>query len=180
MVGLVTQKKHGEVTFIDDDLPLVGRDHNKALYITAEINGKKTSCVMVDDGSAINVCPSKFMPKLGITTDDLKPSELVIRAYDDSKRSVEETFTTKVKVGPIESMMDITVLDISITFAILLGRPWFHSLGGVPSTLHQKIKFPYKGSVLTINAEPAQSVAVLRDTPKGVISPMGFQVMGIF
>ena len=180
MVGLVTQKKHGEVTFTDDDLPLEGRDHNKALYIAAEINGKKTSCMMVDDGSAINVCPSKLMSKLGITTEDLKPSELVIRAYDDSKRNVEGTFTTKVKVGPIESTVDITVLDIPITFAILLGRPWFHSLGGVPSTLHQKIKFPYEGSILTINAEPPQFVAALRAAPKGVISPMGFQVMGIF
>ena len=57
-------------------------------------------------------------------------------------------------MDPIESTVDITVLDIPITFAILLGRPWFHSLGGVPSTLHQKIKFPYEGSILTINAEP--------------------------
>ena len=121
MVGLVTQKKHGEVTFTDDDLPLEGRDHNKALYIAVEINGKKTSCVMMDDGSAINVCPSKLMPKLGITAEDLKPSELVIRAYDDSKKSVEGTFTIKVKVDPIESTVDIIILDIPITFAILLG-----------------------------------------------------------
>ena len=75
---------------------------------------------MVDDGSAINVCPSKLMPKLGITAADLKPSKLVIRAYDDSKRNVEGTFTTKVKVGPIESTIDITVLDLPMTFAVLL------------------------------------------------------------
>ena len=66
-----------------------------------------------------------------------------------------------------------------MTFAVLLGRPWFHSLGGVPSTLHQKIKFPYEGGILTVNAEPSHSVAVLRAAPKGEISPIAFQIMMI-
>ena len=71
MVGLMMDRKSGEITFTNEDLPLEGRDHNKALYIAAEVNGKRTSCVMVDDGSAINVCPSKLLPKLGISTADL-------------------------------------------------------------------------------------------------------------
>ena len=161
-------------------MPLEGRDHNKALFIAAEVNGKRTSYVMVDDGSSINVCPSKLLAKMGIAREDLKPSNLVIRAYDDSKRAVEGTFTTKVKTGPIISEVEFTVLDIPMTFVVLLGRPWFHALGGVPSTVHQKIKFPCQDEVLTISAEPATSVAVLKATQRGIIAPMGFQIMGIF
>ena len=143
VVRLMTERKKGEITFSDEDLPLEGRDHNKALFIAAEVNGKRTSCVMVDDGSSINVCPSKLLAKMGIAKEDLKPSDLVIRAYDDSKRAVEGTFTAKVKTGPIVSEVEFTVLDIPMRFVVLLGRPWFHALGGVPSTVHQKIKFPY-------------------------------------
>lgn len=41
-------------------------------------------------------------------------------------------------------------MEIPATFNLLLGRPWLHSLGAVPSTLHQKIKVVYKGELLTI------------------------------
>ena len=113
-----------------------GRDHHKALFIKAEVKGKLTCCVMVDNGSAINVCPLKILPKLGLTEADLKPPEVVIKAYDDTKRLVAGTFRALVKTGPIEEWVNLHVIDILINFAILLGRPWFHPLGGVPSTLH--------------------------------------------
>ena len=57
MVAKVTENKHGVITFSDEDLPIKRRNHNIALFIPAEVRGKRTSYMMVDDGSAINVCP---------------------------------------------------------------------------------------------------------------------------
>ena len=62
-----------------------------------------TCCVMVDNGSAINVCPLKILPKLGLAVADLKHSEVIIKAYDDTRRPVEGTFRALVKTGPIEA-----------------------------------------------------------------------------
>ena len=138
-----------------------GRNHNRPLFIRAKVRGKKTSCVMMDDGSSINVCPLKILSRLGMKTTDLSPSNMTIKAYDDSKRGVEGTFAAVVKVGSIEEEVEFTVLDIPATFALLLGRPWFHKLGGVPSTLHQVIKFPYEGEIVTIRAEVDNVVATL-------------------
>ena len=65
------------------------------------------------------------------------------------------------------------MIDISVTFAILLGRPWFHPLGGVLSTLHQKIKFPNKDKVVTISTETDAAITALRLAPKEIpISPI--------
>ena len=58
---------------------------------------------MVDNGSAINVCPLRILPKLGLAMVDLKPSEVIIKAYDDTRRPVEGTFRALVKTGPIEA-----------------------------------------------------------------------------
>ena len=58
-------------------------------------------CVMVDNGSAINVCPLKILPKLGLTEANLNPSEVVIKAYDDTKRPTG-TYRALVKTWPIE------------------------------------------------------------------------------
>ena len=44
-------------------------------------------------------------------------------------------------------------MDISSSYNCLLGRPWIHIAGVVPSTLHQKIKFVIKGQLVSIAAE---------------------------
>ena len=92
MVAKVTENKHGVITFSDEDLPVEGRNYNRALFILAEVRGKRTSYVMVDDGSTINVYPLHILPNLGVKVEELKKSDLVIRAYDDSRRSIEGTF----------------------------------------------------------------------------------------
>ena len=77
-----------------------------------------------------------------------------------------------VKTGPIEEWVNLHVIDIPVTFAILLGRPWFHPVGGVTSTLHQKIKFPHEGKIVTILAETEAVVAALNlDQSEIPISP---------
>ena len=118
---------------------------------------------MVDDGSAINICPLQILPNLGVKVKELTKSDLVIRAYDDSTRSVEGTFIAPVKTGPIEAVVEFTVLDIPVTYALLLGRPWYHVLGGVSSTVHQKVKFLLDGEVITIDASMSKTVSVVGD-----------------
>ena len=108
--------------------------------------------------------------------EELTKSDLVIRAYDDSTRSVEGTFVTPVKTGLIEEVIEFTVLDIPITYALLLGRPWYHVLGGMPLTVHQNVKFLLDGEVITIDASMSKTVSAVRDEQKQVIAPPGFQV----
>ena len=153
-----------------------GRNHNRDLFIPAEVKGKRTSYVMVDDGSAINVCPLQILPNLGVKVEELTKSDLVIRAYDDSTRSVEGTFVAPVKTGPIEVVVEFTVMDIPVTYALLLGRPWYHVLGGVPSTVHQKVKFLLDGEVITIYASMSKTISAVRDEQKQVVAPPGFHV----
>ena len=103
IVGLLTETPPGAITFSDEDLPLEGRDHHRALFIKVEVREKMTCCVMVDNGSAINVYPLRVLSKLGLAVADFKPSEVIIKAYDDTRRSVEGTFRALVKTGPIEA-----------------------------------------------------------------------------
>src|SRR2546425_2345249 len=174
LIALI-QRPQLEITFSDKDLPTEGRNHIKPLFIQAEVNGRQTRNVMVDDGSALNVCPLKLLSKFKIEKAELEPSDALIRAYDNTKRSVEGTFQAKVKVGPVESMVTVTVLDIPATFAVLLGRPWFHPLGGVSSTLHRKIKFPFNDKIVTICAQEEWDVALVGEAEENF--PLtGFQI----
>ena len=84
------------------------------------------------------------------------------------------TFEAPVKTGPIETIVKFTVLDIPVTHALLLGRPWYHVLGGVPSTVHQKVKFLLDGEVVTIDASTKRTVSAVGEGQKQIIAPPGF------
>ena len=57
MVAKIIKNKQGVIAFFDVDLLVEERNHNRALFIPTEVKRKRTSYMMVDDGSAINVCP---------------------------------------------------------------------------------------------------------------------------
>lgn len=47
--------KHA-ITFTDRDLPAEGTDHNRSLHVTLKCQGKWVPMVLIDNGSAIDVC----------------------------------------------------------------------------------------------------------------------------
>ncbi|KAI5404414.1 hypothetical protein KIW84_051543 [Lathyrus oleraceus] len=120
--------RHG-VGFTNLDLPPEGRNHNKALHITMECKGAVLSHVLVDTG------------------------DLIVRAFDGSKRSVCGEVTLPVKIGPEVFDIIFYVMDIQPAYSCLLGRPWIHAAGAVSSTLHQKLKYVWNGQIVTVCGE---------------------------
>ena len=56
-------------------------------------------------------------------------------------------------------------MDISPSYNYLLGRPWIHIAGAVPSTLHQKIKFVIEEQLVSITFEEDMIAATSSGTP---------------
>ena len=46
--------------------------------------------------------------------------------------------------------VDFIVVDAYSLYTAIVARPWFHTLGAVSSTLHQKIKYPSEGQIKEI------------------------------
>ncbi|KAH7854903.1 hypothetical protein Vadar_018889 [Vaccinium darrowii] len=82
MVALLTpaRAKH-VVVFTEKDLPPEGAGHNKPLHITLKCMGKWVPVVLLDNGSALNVCPLRTAYCLGFKNKDFQPSNLGVRAY---------------------------------------------------------------------------------------------------
>ena len=64
-----------------------------------------------------------------------------------------EEIEIKMQIGPCTFNIEFQVMDISSSYNCLLGRPWIHIAGAMPSTLHQKIKFVTEGQLVCIFAE---------------------------
>lgn len=62
-----------------------------------------------------------------------------LQGIDGSKRDTLGEVELIVTIGPTDFNITFQVLDIPTTYNMLLGCPWIHAAGAVPSTLHQKI-----------------------------------------
>ncbi|XP_077222180.1 uncharacterized protein LOC143856023 [Tasmannia lanceolata] len=146
------------LSFTDEDLPPEGRDHTRPLRITIICNKKRVPEVLVDNGSALNVCPLSTPVTLGFGPNNFIPSEQGILAYDGTRRDVIGILATDIEIGGETFEVEFQVLDIKTSFFLLLGRPWLHKVGVIPSTLHQKLKFVRNNKVITARGDPEPEV----------------------
>jgi hypothetical protein len=58
-----------------------------------------------------------------------------------------------VKAGTISSPTEFFVLKTFSPYNAILGRPWLHKMGAVPSTLHQRLRFPTPQGIMEIRGD---------------------------
>ncbi|XP_071923339.1 uncharacterized protein [Coffea arabica] len=139
IVGNVLAANH--IAFSDDDLTAEGIGHNRALYISVRCNGKLLPRVLVDNGSALNICPWNTLIKLGFLDIKLRPSATVVRGFDGSRRESMGETDLVLEIDPAQFQVTCQVMDFSSVYNILLGRPWIHVFNSVSSSLHQMLGF---------------------------------------
>lgn len=139
--------------FSDEELPFEGRHHNKALHISIKCVGTILFSVLVDIGSSLNVLPKSSLSKLTIEGLIMKPSELAVREFDGSRRTVISEVDLPIKIGPHTFFITFFVMDIYLAYSCLLGRPWIHSTYVVRLTLHQRMKFFVNNKPVVVEGE---------------------------
>src|ERR1051325_10718760 len=125
---------NNDLGFSDADLTPAGRNHNKSLHISIECKGTTLSHVLVDTGSALNILPKSTLDQLNAEEVVMKPSDMIIRAFDGSKRTILGQLNLPVKVGSQTFDSIFSVMDIRPAYSCLLGHPWIHGADAVTST----------------------------------------------
>lgn len=88
----------------------------------------------------LNICTLKIARALGLSEENFEPFHQLIRVYDNSSRKIVGKMNLEVRVGPCPMSTPFMAIDVPASFNLLLGRPWLCDVGGIGSTLHQKIK----------------------------------------
>jgi len=94
---------HPLLAFSNEKLPPEKATHTRPLQITIECMGAKVLMVLIDNESALNVCPFKTSLTIGLEVETITPSPLTIMVYDNTSRKVISTFKAPYKIGPIEN-----------------------------------------------------------------------------
>ncbi|RVW87539.1 Transposon Ty3-G Gag-Pol polyprotein [Vitis vinifera] len=103
------------IVFSDDDLPPEGSDHTCPLYITVGCSGHRVPSVLLDNGSALNVCPLATAIALGYAPSDFGTSTQTVRAYDSTKREVMGTLMIELMIGPTTFPILFQVITVRST-----------------------------------------------------------------
>ncbi|XP_019259311.1 PREDICTED: uncharacterized protein LOC109237457 [Nicotiana attenuata] len=126
-----------QISFSKNDLPPEGAAHNKALHLTVKCEGYYVKRVMVDGGSGVDICPLSTLQRMEVGTERIRPNNVCVRAFDGIKRDTIGVIDLTLTIGPVDFEVTFQVLHMDTSYNFLLGRPWIHAAGAVPSTLHQ-------------------------------------------
>ncbi|XP_057954124.1 uncharacterized protein LOC131148417 [Malania oleifera] len=153
------------ITFTDEEIPPEGQGHNKALHISTKCKDHMMSRVLIDNGSSLNVMPMTTLQRLPIDPSYVTPNNLVVRAFDGTRRESVGSLDIPIQIGPVTFNITFQVMDITPSYSCLLGRPWIHNTGVVPSSLHQLVKFIVGDKLVCVYGETDIMVTKPSSTP---------------
>ena len=110
MVGNITSCNN--LRFCDDELPDEGRNHNLDFHISMNCKNDSLSNVLIDNGSALNVIPKSTLMKLKYQGAPMRPSGIIVKAFDGSRKSVIREVDLPIHIGPILFQISFQVMDI--------------------------------------------------------------------
>ena len=84
--GLVNNiTANNNLAFAEEEIPAEGRGHNRALHVSVKCKDPAVAKVLIDNGSSLNVMPKSTLEKLLFNASHLKPSSMVVRAFDGTR-----------------------------------------------------------------------------------------------
>ncbi|KAJ9536791.1 hypothetical protein OSB04_un000015 [Centaurea solstitialis] len=141
------------ITFDQDDTQGVHHKHHDALVIQLTIGNCSTKRILIDGGSSANVIFADTLKVMGIERSEIvRRSTTLIGFNGDSMNTLGE-ITLPVYAKGINKQTKFNVVDCQSAYNVILGRPWIHEMKAIPSTYHQKIKFPSPWGIQEIASE---------------------------
>ena len=79
--------------------------------------------MLIDNGSALNLCSLSTLHHLEISEELIKPSKVTVHSFDGMKKDVIGDIELEVNIGLVPFLINFQVVDIPKIFNLLLGRP---------------------------------------------------------
>ncbi|XP_021740052.1 uncharacterized protein LOC110706439 [Chenopodium quinoa] len=130
------------ITFNDDDVNNISRDHEDSLVISLLVGNCLLRRVLVDGGSSANILFRRAMEDMGLKDSDITRRSTTLVGFSGESMSTLGDITLPTFAGGLNPQTKFNIVDCPSAYNAILGRPWIHRLKAIPSTYHQSIKFP--------------------------------------
>ena len=133
--------------------------------------------VMVDQGSTAEIMYSDRYKELSLRVEDLTPYSSPLVSFEGKVIIPKGQIRLLVQTGSETVEVDFIVVDAYSPYTAIVARPWFHTLGAVSSTLHQKVKYSSEGQIEEILGDQAMArqcmIVAIRHKPEAELSAQG-------
>ncbi|XP_075649832.1 uncharacterized protein LOC142620329 [Castanea sativa] len=136
--------------------------HHDALVVTSCVRGFIVKRIMIDQGSDVDVIYPDLYRGLRLKQEDLSKYDASLIGFDGHMVILKGQTSFPVSMGGKEETVTFIVVTSFSPYTAILGRPWIHNMGVVPSTLHVKVKFHTEEGITVIsgNQQVARQCAV--------------------
>ncbi|KAJ9566692.1 hypothetical protein OSB04_002658 [Centaurea solstitialis] len=141
------------ITFDKDDTQGVHHKHHDALVIQLTIGNCSTKRILIDGGSSANVIFADTLKVMGIERSEIVRRSTTLIGFNGDPMNTLGEIILPVFAKGINKQTKFNVVDCQSAYNVILGRPWIHEMKAVPSTYHQKIKFPSPWGIQEIASE---------------------------
>ncbi|XP_070049693.1 uncharacterized protein [Nicotiana tomentosiformis] len=118
--------KANRITFSNDELPMEDTKHKP---------------------SSLSHC------QLKISTERIHMNSVCVRGFDGGGKDSVGDIMLELSIGPVKFTMEFEVLDVVVSYNLLLDRPWIHAAKAVPSSLHQIVKFEWDMQEIVVHCD---------------------------
>ncbi|XP_010424166.1 PREDICTED: uncharacterized protein LOC104709214 [Camelina sativa] len=154
------------ITFTTDESS-VPTLHHDALVIQLTVATCLMKRILIDNGSSTNILYMQAYKELVLDEGGLTRKSIPLVGFSgEVKQSIGEV-TLPVYAEGVNKHTKFLVVDCASAYNAIMGRPWIHNMGAIPSTLHQTIKFPTPWGVKEIVGEQESSRSCYQTTLKG-------------
>jgi hypothetical protein len=151
--GAHVTSAHQVVSFSDEDLADVQMPHNDPLVITLRFGDYDVQRVLVDQGSFAEIMYKGLYEKLGLKEADLANFTTPVFGFTGESTIPMGKTTLPILAGLITLQTEFIVIRGSSPYNAIVGRDWLHRMKAVPSTLHQKLRFPTEDGGMEVNGD---------------------------
>ncbi|KAL7102131.1 hypothetical protein ACP275_08G100100 [Erythranthe tilingii] len=128
------------------------KPHNHPLFVSRLLHKKNVNRILIDGGSAVIIMAKSTLKQVGIAVEDLTRSRLTIQVLNQESQRAFGMVRLDRTIGELTASTLFHVIDARTSYHLLLGRPWLHENGVVPSTLHQCFKYLRNGELMKVDA----------------------------
>lgn len=127
--------------------------HDDALVVTAKINAFMVKRVLVDQGNRVEVMYLDLYKGLGLKMKNLSKYVTPFVGFDGRMVIPEGQISLLINIEGKEVMVNFIVVNSFSPYTAILGWPWIHVMGAMPSTLHVKVKFHAEQGVAMVRGD---------------------------
>ena len=127
-------------------------DHCRPLYVATQINNIYIRRALVDTGASLNLIPASTLKVAKISLNQVIGTPIEVAGFAGMQEYTIGSVQLVLKLGPIVALTRFHVIDSTVSYYALLGRPWLYRHKLVPSTYHQCVKGRFNGKPTRILA----------------------------